>query len=302
MPRKIFIVGDHGQMARALARVYSARGDMVKSAGRAKVDIADEPAVQSVVLAFRPDLVINAAAYTAVDKAEDDADQAYRVNRDGARYVAAAARATAAPLIHISTDYVFDGTKSTPYLETDLTNPIGIYGQSKLAGEAAVAAEIPDHVILRTSWVYSADGSNFVKTMLRLAGERDEIGVFDDQWGAPTFAADLAAAIATIGESLLSVPDRSAVCGFYHATGSGETTWYRFARAIMELSAAKGGPSCRVHPITTSQHPMRARRPANSRLDGSKLARILGIRLPTWQTSLDRCLDQLIIAAHGART
>ena len=221
MPRKIFIVGDHGQMAQALARIYSARGDMVKSVGRAKVDIADESAVRSTILAFRPDLVINAAAYTAVDKAEDDADQAYRVNRDGARHVAAASRATAAPLIHISTNYVFDGTKSTPYLETDLTNPIGIYGQSKLAGEAAVTAEIPDHVILRTSWVYSADGSNFVKTMLRLASERNEIGVVNDQSGAPTFAADLAAAIATVGEMLLSGPDRSALSGLYHATGRG---------------------------------------------------------------------------------
>jgi dTDP-4-dehydrorhamnose reductase len=302
MSRKIFIVGGHGQMARALARIYSARGDMVRSAGREKVDITNELAVRSAILAFSPDLVINAAAYTAVDKAEHDADQVYRVNRDGARHVAAAARAAAAPLIHISTDCVFDGTTTTPYLETDLTNPIGVYGQSKLAGEAAVAAELPDHVILRTSWIYSADGSNFVKTMLRLAGERDEIDVVDDQWGAPTFAADLAAAIFTVGETLLSVPDRSSLCGLYHATGSGETTWYRFARAIMELSVAKGGPSCRIHPITTSQHPMRARRPANSRLDGSKLARIFGIRLPTWQTSLDCCLNQLIIPAHGAKT
>ena len=264
------------------------------------MDITDPTAVHSAIRDFRPDLVINAAAYTAVDKAEDDAQQAYKINRDGARHVAASARAIAVPLIHISTDYVFDGTKPTPYVETDLSNPVGVYGHSKLAGEDAVAAETTDFVILRTSWIFSADGDNFVKTILRLANERDVIDVVDDQWGAPTFAADLAAAIVTIGESLLSAKDLPALCGVYHATAAGETTWYRFASAIIELSAAKGGPSCSLHPITTSQYPTRARRPANSRLDGSKMARIFGVRLPAWQTALERCLNQLIVAPHGA--
>jgi dTDP-4-dehydrorhamnose reductase len=300
MTLRIFIAGDQGQLARVLVRAYSARGDVVASAGRAKMDIVDEAAVRSSICAFRPDLVINAAAYTAVDKAEDDADQAYKINCDGARHVAASASALAVPLIHISTDYVFDGTKSQPYVETDLTNPAGVYGQSKLAGEAAVAAETADSVILRTSWLFSTDGNNFVRTILRLADERDVIDVVDDQWGAPTFAADLATAIAAIGDSLLSATHRSALCGLYHATASGETTWYRFARAIMKISAAKGGPSCNLHPITTTQYPMRTPRPANSRLDGSKLVRIFGIRLPPWQTSLERCLDQLIPAAPGA--
>jgi dTDP-4-dehydrorhamnose reductase len=300
MPHRIYIAGDHGQLARALLRSYSARGDFVKSAGRATVDLCNEAAVRSVIVDFRPDLIVNAAAYTAVDKAEDDVNQAYLINREGARHLAMAARAIAAPLIHISTDYVYDGTKPTPYLETDLTNPLGVYGQSKLAGEEAVAAATAEYVILRTSWLYSVDGSNFVKTMLRLVAERDEIGVVDDQWGAPTFAADLATAIVTIGEYLLSANDPSVLSGVYHAAASGETTWYRFAHAIMELSAAKGGPSCRVHPIMTSQYPTRARRPANSRLDGSKIARIFGVRLPAWQTSLERCLDQLIVVPPGA--
>jgi dTDP-4-dehydrorhamnose reductase len=297
---RIFIAGYHGQVAQALVRAYSARGDVVQSAGRSTADITNAAFLHSAILAFRPNLIINAAAYTAVDKAEDDVRQAYKINCDGARNVAATARMLAAPLIHISTDYVFDGSKPTPYTETDPTHPIGVYGQSKLDGEEAVAAETADHVILRTSWLFSADGSNFVKTMLRLAGERDVINVVDDQWGTPTFAADLAAAITTIGESLLSAEDRSTLWGVFHATASGETTWYRFAQAIMERSAAKGGPSCALHPIRTSEYPVRARRPANSRLDGSKLARIFGVRLPAWQASLDRCLDQLIAAPRGA--
>jgi dTDP-4-dehydrorhamnose reductase len=256
--------------------------------------VTNEAAVLRTIADFHPDLVINAAAYTAVDKAEDEAEQAYRVNRNGARHVAAAARAAAIPLIHISTDYVFDGSKKTPYVESDTTNPLGVYGKSKLAGETMVAAETPDHVMLRTSWICSPDGHNFLKTMLRLAGEREEIAVVDDQWGAPTFAADLAAAIAIIGEKLLLAPNRAALCGIYHATGSGETTWYRFARAIMEMSAAKGGRSCRVRAIPTSEYPTRALRPANSRLDCSKLAQSFGHRMPDWQNSLDRCLDQVM--------
>ena len=261
------------------------------------MDIGDETAVRSTICAFHPDLVINAAAYTAVDAAEDNAAQAYKINRDGARHLAAAARAIAVPLIHISTDYVYDGTKPTPYVETDSTNPLGIYGQSKLAGESAVAAEMSDLVIVRTSWVFSADGSNFVKTILHLADKREVIDVVDDQWGAPTFASDLATAIARIGESLLAANDRSALVGIYHATASGETTWYGLARTIMEYSGARGGPSCRLRPITTSQFATRARRPANSRLDGSKMARVFGIRLPSWQTSLAHCLDQLNVAS-----
>jgi dTDP-4-dehydrorhamnose reductase len=226
--------------------------------------------------------------------AEDEMDQAFLINRDGAANVAVAAANVRAPLIHISTDYVFDGRKPSPYVETDATNPISVYGASKLAGEAAIARVCNDYVILRTSWVYSPIGNNFVKTMLRLASQRDEIGVVDDQWGTPTFATDLTVAILSIGEALLTASDRSTLIGVYHAAGLGGTTWYRFARAIMKGSADKGGPSCRVRPITTEEYPTRIRRPKNSRLDCSKLARVFGIRLPSWETSLDICLDQLI--------
>jgi dTDP-4-dehydrorhamnose reductase len=300
MPRKVFIAGERGQMAYALARAYSARGDAVMTAGRTKADIVDAVAVQLAILGFNPDIVINAAAYTAVDQAEDDADEAYLINCKGAGHIAAGARVAGALLIHISTDYVFDGSKPTPYVETDAPNPIGVYGRSKLAGEKAVTAEAADHIIVRTSWLYSEIGTNFVKTMLRLASERDEISIVDDQWGTPTFAADLASAIADIGEQVLSASDRSALCGIYHAAGPSTANRYGFAHAIMAHSAAKSGPSCRVRPIRTSQYPTRARRPANACLDSSKLARMFGIHLPPWQMSLDRCLDKLFITSQGA--
>lgn len=300
MSRRIFIAGERGQVARALYRTYSARGDTVISAGRARMDVADPTAVRSAIGAFRPNLVINAAAYTAVDQAEDDAEAAYRINCDGARYVAATARAAGALLIHLSTDYVFDGRKPTPYLETDTANPLGVYGKSKRAGEEAVAATTADFVTLRTSWIFSAEGNNFVKTLLRLAAERTTIDVVDDQHGAPTFAADLAEGIVRIGETLLAATDRSALCGVYHATAEGRTTRYQFARAILELSARSGGPSCAVRPVATKDYPTRARRPANALLDGSKLATVFGVRLPAWRSGLERCFGQLNVAPRGA--
>lgn len=291
---RIFVVGEHGQVARALGRECAVRGHVVQLAGRSVADLADKAGLAAAILAFRPQLVVNAAAYTAVDEAEEKIELAFRLNSDGAANVAAAAALRRAPLIHISTDYVFDGTKSLPYLETDPVNPIGVYGASKLAGEGAVVSIDNDYVILRTSWICSPDGTNFVKTMLRLAGQREEIGVVDDQWGAPTFAADLAATIISIGEMLLSSANRPSFTGIYHISGSGETTWCRFARAIMKGSAQRGGQSCRVRAITTSEYPTRAKRPANSRLDCSKLARMFGIRLPSWEASLDSCLDQVL--------
>jgi dTDP-4-dehydrorhamnose reductase len=290
---RILIFGERGQMATALARAYAARRDMVRCVGRAAADIADRAAVDVAVSAFSPELIVNAAAYTAVDKAEDEEREAFLVNRDGAAHIAEAAHKAGAPLVHISTDYVFDGTKATPYVETDAPNPVSAYGRSKLAGEVAVSAALPDHVILRTSWVCGPDGSNFVKTMLRLAGQRPEIGVVDDQWGSPTFAADLAQAIARIGEALLGTPDRAPLAGVYHASGTGETTWCRFARAIMAGAEKHGLPCCRVKAITTAEYPTRARRPANSRLDCGELARVFGLHLPDWQASLDICLAQL---------
>jgi len=299
MAQRVFIAGEYGQVAQALAHAYKQRRDHVSLVGRSTISVTDQAHLLPAVINFNPDLVVNAAAYTAVDKAEDDREVAFAVNRDGAATVAAAAQAADAPLIHLSTDYVFDGSKQAPYVETDPTNPLGVYGESKLAGEIAVASSANNHVILRTSWVCSPIGHNFVKTMLRLARERDEVAIVDDQWGAPTFAADLAAAIVSIGDKLASVDDGSQFSGIYHAASAGETTWYRFAREIMVRSGAKGGPACRVRAITSSEYPTRAKRPQNSRFDCSKLKQVFGIGLPAWETSLDTCLDILLGQSTG---
>jgi len=294
MAQRIFIAGERGQVAQALGRAYKLRSDNVVMVGRSNISVTNESHLLSAVVAFNPDLVINAAGYTAVDKAEDDKEAAFAVNRDGAAFVAAAAKAAEVPVIHLSTDYVFDGRKQAPYRETDPTNPINVYGESKLAGEIAVASRSSNYVILRTSWVCSPIGHNFVKTMLRLARDRDEIAVVDDQWGCPTFAADLAAVIISIGDTLASADDRSRFYGIYHASGAGETTWCRFAREIMAQSAAKGGPACRVRAIASSEYPTRAKRPAYSCLDCSKIKRVFGMSPPGWQASLEAGLDLLI--------
>jgi dTDP-4-dehydrorhamnose reductase len=291
---RVFIAGEHGQIAQALARAYTLREDHVALVGRSSISITDRRSLLSAVTAFNPGLIVNAAAYTAVDKAEDDKEAAFAINRDGAGFVAAAAEAAGVPIIHLSTDYVFDGRKKEPYLETDATNPINVYGESKLAGEIAVASCSNNHVILRTSWVCSPIGHNFMKTMLRLARDRDEVAVVDDQWGCPTFAADLAAAIISIGDKLTSADDGFRLCGIYHASGTGETTWYRFAREIMAQSAAKGGPACRVRAVASSEYPTRAKRPAYSCLECSKIKRIFEISLPRWEISLRACLDLLM--------
>jgi dTDP-4-dehydrorhamnose reductase len=294
MAQKIFIAGKHGQVAQALGRAYKLRSDNVVMVGRSNISVTNASDLLSAVMAFNPDVVINAAGYTAVDKAEDDKEAAFAINRDGARFVAAAAKAAGVPVIHLSTDYVFDGGKPAPYVETDPTNPLNVYGESKLAGEVAVASCSSNYVILRTSWVCSPIGHNFVKTMLRLAHDRDEVAVVDDQWGCPTFAADLAAVIVSIGDKLASADDRSRFCGIYHASGAGETTWYRFAREIMAQSVAKGGPACRVRAIASREYPTRAKRPAYSCLDCSKIKRVFDITPAGWQISLEACLDVLI--------
>jgi dTDP-4-dehydrorhamnose reductase len=294
MAQRIFIAGEHGQVAQALRRAYKLRSDNVVMGGRSNISVTNASDLISAVMAFNPGVVINTAGYTAVDKAEDDKEAAFAVNRDGAGFVAAAAKAAGAPVIHLSTDYVFDGRKQAPYRETDPTNPINVYGESKLAGEIAVASSTSNYVILRTSWVCSPIGHNFVKTMLRLAHDHDEIAVVDDQWGCPTFAADLAAVIISIGDKLVSADDSSRPCGIYHASSAGETTWYRFACEIMAQSAAKGGPACRVRAIASSEYPTRAKRPAYSCLDCSKLKRDFSIGPFRWQTSLEACLDLLI--------
>ena len=294
MSRKIFIAGEHGQLARALVKAYLARGDTVIALGRSRINITDLATLRSVMSRFNPDIVINTAAYTAVDDAENNVDTAYRVNCEGAKNVAISAKETSALLIHISTDYVFDGLKPTPYIENDLARPLCTYGRSKFAGEQAVAAEAGDYIILRTGWLSSETGNNFVKSMLALANTKNEIFVVNDQRGTPTFAFDLADAIANIAEKTLAARNRSSLLGLYHAAGPALTSRFEFAQAIMECSKAKGGPSCHVRPIATEQYPTRAVRPVNSGLDCSRLLQAFGIALPAWYLSLNHCLDEIL--------
>ena len=287
MTGPILVTGGTGQLARALA---AAGGDTVRVVGRPTFDF-DHP--ETLVTSFRettPWLVVNTAAYTAVDAAEDDTEAAYRANRDGPGALAKLCQAAGTPLIHISTDYVFDGAKGAPYIETDPTAPTGVYGASKLAGEDDVLAAGGHAIILRTSWVYAPEGKNFVRTMLRVGAERDRLRVVADQRGCPTTAADLADAILAIAGRLRE-GWRDDYAGVFHAAGSGETTWHGLAVATFEAAARFGARVPVVEAITTADYPTKARRPTDSRLDCAKLASVFGVRLPAWRPSLARTID-----------
>jgi len=291
---KLLVVGASGQLARSLMAAASAHPNFdVAFLGRPSLDLLDAASVARALDAVRPDWVVNAAAYTAVDRAESEPDLAFAVNRDGAGGVAAAAAWHGVPVIHISTDYVFDGGKSGAYIETDAPNPLGVYGRSKLEGEERVAAANARHLILRTSWIYSEFGGNFVKTMLRLAAEQPELRVVADQYGNPTYAGDLAAAIFKIIERFLRDGPDAAEWGIYHAAGQGQTSWHGFAEQIIKASTGPGRASIPVRAIMTAQFPTPVRRPANSAMDCGKLEAAFGLRLPAWPESLDRCLDKL---------
>ncbi|MCX5516596.1 dTDP-4-dehydrorhamnose reductase [Kaistia algarum] len=289
---RMAVTGRSGQVALSLAERAEASGFELVTLARPEIDLADPASVEAAVLAAAPDVVVSAAAYTAVDKAESEADLAARVNRDGPQALARAATRLGIPIVHLSTDYVFDGTKGSPYMETDPTSPLGVYGATKLAGEAAIASVTPDHAILRTSWVYSPFGSNFVKTMLRLASTRDRLTVVADQFGRPSYAPDIAAAVFAVARRLIETEDESGR-GVFHLTGTGDANWYEFASAIIAGSIARGGRSVQVAPITTADYPTPAKRPADSRLDCSRLASVHGIALPEWRGSLELCLDRL---------
>ncbi len=290
----VLIAGRSGQVALELARVLRPTGRPFVALGRGELDVSDPSSIARVVEEHRPSIVINAAAYTAVDKAEDEPAVARAVNATGAGLLAAAASRAGAPIVHISTDYVFDGSKPTPYLETDTTGPLGVYGATKLEGERLVAAANPRHAIVRTAWVFSPHGHNFVKTMLRLGAERDEIAVVADQFGAPTAAADLAEAIAHIAARLDGEQLPSERFGIFHAVNAGTTTWHGFACAIMDGAKRRGAKAARVRAITSAEYPTRARRPSNSALDTGKLSRAFDLTLPAWELALERCLDTLI--------
>lgn len=295
---RIFVFGAEGQVARALREAAAADPAIVLGYGaRPDVDLARPDTLLPALEAFGPDLVVNPAAYTAVDKAEAEPELAFAINRDGAGAAAAAAARVDAPIIHLSTDYVFDGRKDGPYLETDPVDPQGVYGRSKLEGELAVAKANPRHVILRTAWVYAPYGANFVRTMLRLAGERDQLRVVDDQIGCPTYAPDIADAVLAIAHRITDGGWRPDYAGVTHLAGPEATSWCGFARAVIAGSAERGGRSIPVEAITTADYPTPARRPANSQLATGRLASLFGVRLPPLQQSLARCLDRLIVPA-----
>lgn len=290
---RLLITGWQGQLAQALVAQSLRTSDVEACAvGRPALDLCSLPTIERAMTEVRPTLVVNAAAYTAVDAAETDEAAAHALNADGAGLIARAAAQKGVPIVHISTDYVYDGTKTGAYVEIDPTNPVNAYGRSKLAGERAVAAANPQHIILRTCWVYSATGKNFVKTMLRLAAERPEVGVVDDQIGCPTFAPHLADAILGMARGL-NTADAATRWGIYHAAGSGATSWYDFSRAIFEETGARGAKVPHVKALTTAQYPTPARRPANSRLDCSKLETNFGVRQPEWRMGLRTCLKEL---------
>jgi len=269
-----------------VARAIAARTPDAVVVGRPEFDFDRPETIAACFHCVRPELVVNAAAYTAVDLAEDEEDAANRANSDGPGELARLCARAGIPLIHISTDYVFDGTKAGPYVETDATAPQGAYGRSKLAGEQAVLAACSRAMVLRTSWVYAARGKNFVLTMLNAGQQRPELRVVADQVGCPTSADDLAFVILAIAARIEREGWRDEFVGVFHAAGSGATSWHGFAEAIFALAAAHGVHGPKVVPIATADWPTKAKRPTNSRLDCSRLERVFGLRLPAWQASL----------------
>ena len=288
----VLVLGRTGQVARELAAADWPAGLEPVIAGRPEFDLLRPETLEALLERTAPAVVINAAAYTAVDRAEAEPGPVFAINRDGPARLAELCRRRGAALLHISTDYVFDGAKPAPYREDDAVNPLNVYGASKEAGEAAVRALCPRHVILRTSWVYGVHGQNFVKTMLRLAAEREELRVVADQHGAPTAAADIAAALVQIAQTVAGREE--APWGTCHYTGGGATSWHGLAEHIFAARERATGHRPRLTAIATADYPAPARRPANSRLDCSRIGRDFGIACRPWGDGVDRVLEVLL--------
>jgi dTDP-4-dehydrorhamnose reductase len=289
------LFGANGQLGTTLKTLLAGKG-AVRAVDQTDLDLRDLVALRAIIRETRPSLIVNAAAYTAVDAAETDAENARLVNAEAPRVMAECARELNALMVHYSTDYVFDGTAQSPYTEESATSPLGEYGISKLAGEEAVAASGANYITLRTAWLYSNHGKNFLNTMLRLAGQRDELRVVNDQTGCPTYAGLVAGATMQMLDGLYTNGGlRRERCGLYHVTCRGQTTWWDFARKIVELAGF--GTRVRVTPITTADYPTPAKRPVYSVLSNAKLERVFGIRLPDWQAGLEQCLAER--AARG---
>jgi len=287
-PPRILISGQHGQVSRELQKSLADLGDLLVL-GRDQLDLSQPESIRAKVRELKPDLIVNAAAHTAVDQAESEPELAFAINATSPGVFAEEAARLNIPLIHYSTDYVFDGSKTTPYTEQDATNPLGVYGSSKLAGEQAIAAVGGEHLILRTSWVYSLHGRNFLLTMQRLLQEREELRIVADQIGAPTWAGTIAHSTRLLIERWRD--GRAGDWGTYHLTASGETSWFGFAQAIGEQLVKQGKRCARLEPIPSSAYPTPATRPLNSRLDCSQLQREWNVQQPEWQHALLECLQ-----------
>ncbi|AOE77141.1 dTDP-4-dehydrorhamnose reductase [Pseudomonas lurida] len=286
---KILITGQHGQVSRELQRHLQGLGELIVL-GRDQLDLANPDQIRQQVRAHRPDLIINAAAHTAVDQAQSEPEVAFAINATAPGVLAEEAKALGIPLIHYSTDYVFDGSKPAPYTEADTPNPLGVYGQSKLAGEQAIAAVGGEHLILRTSWVYSSHGKNFLLTMQRLLQEKPQMRIVADQIGAPTWAGSIASSTRTLIERWQA--GEPGEWGVYHLTAGGETSWFGFAQAIGEHLRQQGKACADLEPIPSSAYPTPAKRPLNSRLDCTRLQQQWHVSQPHWQDALRECLAQ----------
>ena len=292
---RVLLTGADGQVGRALLSVFANTGEVV-ACNRQSLDLANPDQIRTKIRDVAPDVILNAGAYTAVDRAESEPDFAMAINGQAPGVLAEEAKRAGALLVHYSTDYVFDGSKNGPWVEDDRTNPLSVYGASKLAGEEAVRTVDGQYLIFRTSWVYAPEGKNFVLTMLRLGRERESLNVVDDQIGAPTTSGELARATHEIATGILSgsFAPESEWAGTYHMSCSGSTSWCGFARAIFERAPSLlGGKRPTVNPIKTSEYPTPARRPLNSVLSNEKLQRRFGVRLSCWQSALDEVLKAI---------
>ena len=282
---RVLITGCYGQVGLCLVEQLTGQAELL-AVDRDLLDITDKISVYKVVTEFKPDVIINAAAHTAVDKAEDEVELSYAINCDGPKYLAEAAERAGAVMIHISTDYVFAGTKDGLYVESDATDPQGVYGKSKLAGEQAVIEACSKHIILRTAWVFGEHGNNFVKTMLRLAIDREALSIVGDQFGGPTCADDIARALVTIASQI--VEGNVVEYGVYHFSGTPHVSWYEFAQAIFEQAVEQGllVNAPQLNSITTADYLTPAKRPANSKLDTRKIEQAFNIQASDWRSAL----------------
>jgi len=292
---KILVIGKTGQLALSLIEQADLSGIDLTCVGRPEMDLADSDRTYQAIIDHKPDILINAAAYTDVDAAEDDAALAYAINRDGTQALARAAKALDIPFLHVSTDYVYSGDLDRPYVETDATSPTGVYGASKLAGEKAALQTHSKTSIFRTAWVYSPYGKNFVKTMLWLGNNKDEVGIVADQVGNPTYARDFAQALLSVADHIERSGWQEDFGGLFHLAGQGEASWHSLALEIFEQASAlrlSKRPKI-IHALATAEYPTIAARPANSRLNCDKVAGTFGLKLSNWQSSLVDCLTQL---------